>query len=161
MAMAIIADATCIGNGFVHPSRYIVSAGFDLRDKILKLWIMGLMAQAPFKQRFLRIQVSLAPEDVRMQQAMDFCFFSPAELQQAHFVCTSISCKGLADAWVKDVYTPWTGSSSCQKSIQREYVQHATFSAHLKISYVLFFFREGKKQHELMLRRGCQCWAVK
>jgi len=58
---------------------------------------MGLMAQAP-KQRFLRIQVSLAPEDVRMQQAMDFCFFSPAELQQAHFVCTSISCKGLADA---------------------------------------------------------------
>lgn len=46
----------------------------------------------------LRIEVSLAPEDVRMQQAMDFCFFSPAELQQAHFVCTSMSCKGLADA---------------------------------------------------------------
>lgn len=35
MAMAIIADATCIGNGFVHPSRYHSKRGLDLRDKIL------------------------------------------------------------------------------------------------------------------------------
>lgn len=102
----------CLPNADVSPMT-LLSAWNELAEKALSASHLGKAPDAVAVQNLTylgdkeivsfmatpkQIQVSLAPEDVRMQQAMDFCFFSPAELQQAHFVCTSISCKGLADA---------------------------------------------------------------